>query len=351
MRIDVALTGDLSTAAARARELAAAGADGLFTFEANADVFFPLVHVATAGLGVDLYTNVAIAFPRSPMHLAYQAWDLQRASGGRFALGLGTQIRTHIERRYSATWGRPVDRMVELIEVLRAIWANWSDGDHLDHRGEFYRVDLMTPVFVPPKIGHPPPPIWVGALGPRMTAAMAAHADGVIIHPFNTGAFVRERTLPLIGDGLAAGNRSRDDLCLNVGCIAAPCRTDDDLHAATRAIRFNVGFYASTPAYRLTLEHHGLGDLQPRLREATKRGDWSTLGRLVDDDVVDLIAARGTPAQVAARLHDEYGDVADRLSLTVPTHDDEALREMVTELRRRSRPGDPSPSPRRGDGR
>ena len=351
MRVDVGLTGELNAAAGRARELAASGVDGLFAFEGNSDVFFPLVHAAGQGLDIDLYTNVAIAFPRSPMHLAYQAWDLQRASGGRFALGLGTQIKPHIERRFSATWGRPVERMVELIDVLRAIWSNWTDGTRLDHRGEFYRVDLMTPVFVPPAMSHPPPPIWVGALGPRMTAAMARHADGVIIHPFNTGAFLRERTMPLIGDGLAEGNRDRADLCLNVGCIAAPCRTEADLERATRAIRFNVGFYASTPAYRVTLEHHGLGDLQPKLREATKHRDWSTLGHLVDDDVVDLIAARGTPTEVATRLHEEYGGLADRLSLTVPTGDDVALAEMIDALRRRSRPAGPSPSPRRGAGR
>ena len=150
MLIDVSFTGDLSTAAARAADLVATGIDGMFTFEGNSDVFFPLIHATE--LDIDLYTNVAIAFPRSPMHLAYSAWDLQRASGGRFALGLGTQIKPHIERRFSSRWARPVERMVELITVLRAIWANWSDQTPLEHRGEFYRVDLMTPIFVPPPL-------------------------------------------------------------------------------------------------------------------------------------------------------------------------------------------------------
>ena len=205
MLIDVSFTGDLSTAAARAADLAATGIDGLFTFEGNSDVFFPLIHATE--LDVDLYTNVAIAFPRSPMHLAYSAWDLQRASGGRFALGLGTQIKPHIERRFSSRWGRPVERMVELITVLRAIWANWSDQTPLEHRGEFYRVDLMTPIFVPPPLKYPVPEIWVGALGPRMTRAMAAHADGIVIHPFNTGAFLAKQTLPMIEAGLASNDR------------------------------------------------------------------------------------------------------------------------------------------------
>lgn len=330
MKIDAGLTGDLARASQRAAELARTGLDGLFTFEGNSDVFFPLVHAAA--LDVDIYTNVAIAFPRSPMHLAYQAWDLHRASGGRFALGLGTQIKPHIERRYSATWDRPVARMVELIEVIREIWANWTDGAPLAHRGEFYRVDLMTPMFVPHELGHPRPAIWAGALGPRMTEAMAQHADGIVIHPFNTGAFLAERTLPMIEAGLAAGGRSRDDFTLNVGCIVNPCLTDEEYERASAAMRFNLAFYGSTPAYRVTLDHHGLGDLQPELREVTKSGDWSTLGELIDDDVLDLLAVRGTPQECAARLTEEYGGLADRLSLTVSTATDEALAAMLDAL-------------------
>ncbi len=324
--------GDLADAPQRAADLAATGLDGLFTFEGNSDVFFPLVHAAA--LDLDIYTNVAIAFPRSPMHLAYQAWDLHRASGGRFALGLGTQIKPHIERRYSATWGRPVARMVELIEVLHAIWDNWIDGTPLEHRGEFYRADLMTPLFVPAALGHPRPEIWAGALGPRMTEAMARHADGIVIHPFNTGAFLRERTMPMIEAGLEAAGRPRHDFTLNVGCIANPCLTDEEYERASTAMRFNLAFYGSTPAYRVTLDHHGLGDLQPRLRDVTKSGDWSTLGDLIDDDALDLLAVRGSPEACAARLTEEYGGLADRLSLTVSTAGDEALAAMIDALDR-----------------
>ncbi len=332
VKIDAGIMGDLSGAAARAADLAATGLDGLFTFEGNSDVFFPLVHATD--LDVDLYTNVAIAFPRSPMHLAYQAWDLHRASGGRFALGLGTQIKPHIERRYSSTWGKPVARMVELIEVLHAIWDNWIDGTKLDHRGEFYRADLMTPLFVPPELGFPRPEIWAGALGPRMTEAMAHHADGIVIHPFNTGGFLAERTMPMIEAGLEAGGRSRDDFTLNVGCIANPCLTDEEYERASTAMRFNLAFYGSTPAYRVTLDHHGLGDLQPKLREVTKSGDWSTLGDLIDDDVLDLLAVRGTPEECATRLTEEYGGLADRLSLTVSTASNDALAAMLSALNR-----------------
>ena len=331
MKIDVTLGGDLTASAAHAAELAAAGVDGGFTFEGNSDVFFPLV--TAAGSGLDLYTNVAIAFPRSPMHLAYQAWDLQRATGGRFALGLGTQIKPHVERRYSATWDRPVGRMIDIIAATKAIWANWTDGVPLDHHTDFHRFDLMTPIFVPPPMDHPPPPIWAGALGPQMTRAMARHADGIIIHPFNTGGFLTASTMPLIGEGLEAGGRAAADLTLNVGCICSPSLTDEEYVRSSQSMRGNLAFYGSTPAYRVTLDHHGLGDLQPRLREMTKTGAWDRLGDLIDDDVLDLLAVRGSPAECAARLHEEYGGLADRMSLTTHNASVEALGQMSAALR------------------
>jgi probable F420-dependent oxidoreductase len=324
MKIDVSLGSDFQHSAATAEALADAGVHGAFTFEGNSDVFFPLVTAAHAGL--DLYTNVAIAFPRSPMHLAYQAWDLQRASGGRFALGLGTQIRAHIERRYSAQWDRPVGRMVAIIAALRAIWTSWADGTPLDHQSDFFRFDLMTPLFVPPALSGPPPPIWAGALGPQMTRAMARHADGIIIHPFNTGSYLQAVTLPLIEQGRADHDRN---VTLNVGCIAVPSLTDEAYHRSSETIRANLAFYASTPAYRVTLDHHGLGDLQPKLREMTKSGEWSKLAELIDDETLDLLAVRGTPDACAQRLVDEYGAFADRLSLTTHNADVAALGQMA----------------------
>jgi len=200
MKIDVSLGGDLATTPDHAAALRGRRhRRRLHVSRETATSFFPLVTAASAGL--DLYTNVAIAFPRSPMHLAYQGWDLQRASGGRFALGLGTQIKPHIERRYSSTWDRPVGRMVDIVKATKAIWANWADGTPLDHLTDFHRFDLMTPIFVPPPMPFAPPPIWAGALGPQMTRAMARHANGVIIHPFNTGNFLASSTMPVIAGG------------------------------------------------------------------------------------------------------------------------------------------------------
>lgn len=332
MKVDVSLGGDLTSAAERARSLAAVGLDGAFTFEGNSDVFFPLV--AAAGSGLELYTNVAIAFPRSPMHLAYQAWDLQRASEGRFALGLGTQVKAHIERRYSSTWDRPVGRLVDMILATRAIWANWTDGTPLDHVTDFHRLDLMVPTFVPPPLpsGIAPPPIWAGALGPQMTKAMARHADGVIIHPFNTGSFLDSVTMPLIEEGLVAGSRDRSTLVVNVGCICSPSLDEQEFERSSKSIRHNLAFYASTPAYRVTLDHHGLGELQSELKDMTRAGRWSDMASLIDDDTLDLLAVRGTPRACATRLLDEYGSLADRLSLTTHNASDEALAQMMAAL-------------------
>ena len=327
MKIDVALVGDLADSRTRPAALAETGIDGIFTLESNSDPFLPLT--GGVGLDIDLYTNLAIALPRSPTHLAYLAWDLHRASAGRFHLGLGTQIKPHIERRFSSTWDRPVDQMVELIAVIRAIWANWSDGTPLDHRGDFYRVDLMTPMYVPRALDHPHPEIWVGAMGSRLTEAMARHADGILIHPFNTGSFLRAHTLPVVNRGLDRAGRTRDELTLTVGRLVAPCLTDEEHDAATAVLRYTVAYFGSTPAYRVTLDHHGLGELQPRLRAMTKSGDWSELCSLIDDDVLDLFATRGTPQEVAARLVEEYAATADRLALTLSNASDESLAAMI----------------------
>ncbi len=332
MRLDVGLVGDLTNSRTRAEQLAAIGVDGLCTFEGNSDPFLPLV--GAVDLDVDIYTNVAIALPRSPMHLANLGWDLQRASRGRFALGLGTQIRPHIERRFSATWDRPVARMTELIASVQAIWANWHTGERLAHRGEHYRVDLMTPIFVPGPLeqGVVPPPIWVGALGPRMTQTMAAHADGIVIHPFNSPGFVADVTMPLIEEGLRQGGRERSDFTLNVGLIAGPCLSDEEYATVTKAMRLQLAFYGSTPAYRIVLDYHGIGDLQPRLREATFSSNWSEMGALINDDVLDLLTVRGTPEEVANQLNRDYGAHADRVSLTMSTMSDAALAALVAEL-------------------
>lgn len=310
----------------RTEALRDAGASGVFTFEGPHDVFTPLTLASTVG-GLDLMTNVAIAFPRNPIHLAHQAIDLQILTKGRFTLGLGTQIRTQIEKRFGADFDRPVVRMTELVAALRAIFDTWSTGQRLDFRGEYYRHTLMTPTFTPRDNPYGPPPIYVGALGPRLTKATAQHADGLLVMPFGNKKFLHEVTMTAVDEGLAAGGRTRADLAIVPEIIVS---VGED-HTATRQL---LAFYGSTPAYRPVLDIHGWGDLQPELNALSKQGRWSEMGALIDDDVLHTIAACGTPAQVAAHIRDRVDGISDRICIYQPGPiETELLAQIVDELR------------------
>jgi probable F420-dependent oxidoreductase len=297
----------------RARALREAGATGVFTFEGPHDVFAPLTLASTVG-GLDLMTNVAIAFPRNPIHLAHQAIDHQLLTGGRFTLGLGTQIRTQIEKRFGAEFDQPVARMTELIAALRAIFDTWTTGERLNFRGEFYRHTLMTPNFTP-RGEFTPPPIYVGALGPRLTRATAEHADGLLVMPFGSKRFLHEATMPNVRAGLEAAGRDLAGFAIVPEIIVSVAGPDNPDHAATRQL---LAFYGSTPAYRPVLEVHGWGDLQPELHALSKQGRWQEMGGLIDDDVLHTIAACGTPADVAAHIRDRVAGVSDRICLYQP---------------------------------
>jgi probable F420-dependent oxidoreductase len=314
----------------RTRALRDAGASGVFTFEGPHDVFTPLTLASTVG-GLDLMTNVAIAFPRNPIHLAHQAIDLQILTEGRFTLGLGTQIRTQIEKRFGAEFDRPVVRMTELVAALRAIFDTWSTGERLDFRGEYYRHTLMTPTFTPRDNPHGPPPIYVGALGPRLTKATAQHADGLLVMPFGNKKFLHEVTMAAVDDGLAAAGRTRDDLAIVPEVIVSVTSDVNPDHAATRQL---LAFYGSTPAYRPVLDIHGWGDLQPELNALSKQGRWAEMGGLIDDEVLHTIAACGSPAEVAAHIRDRVDGISDRICIYQPGPIEvELLAQIVDELR------------------
>ena len=325
MKVMTALFGPVG-AIERAQALRDAGASGVFTFEGPHDVFTPLTLASTVG-GLDLMTNVAIAFPRNPIHLAHQAIDHQILTKGRFTLGLGTQIRTQIEKRFGADFDRPVARMTELVAALRAIFDTWSDGARLDFKGEFYRHTLMTPTFTPRDNPYGPPPIYVGALGPRLTKATAQHADGLLVMPFGNKKFLHEVTMAAVDEGLAAGGRTRADLAIVPEIIVS---VGED-HDATRKL---LAFYGSTPAYKPVLDIHGWGDLQPELNALSKQGRWAEMGALIDDDVLHTIAACGTPAQVAAHIRDRVDGISDRICIYQPGPIEvQLLAQIVDELR------------------
>ncbi|MEN8672112.1 TIGR03617 family F420-dependent LLM class oxidoreductase [Nocardioides sp.] len=318
MLLDVQLDARPDLVADRARELVGTGIAGLFTFEGPHDVFLPLATAASV-VETDLMTNVAIAMPRSPMHLANTAWDLQLMTKGRFRLGLGSQIKPHIEKRYGATWSPPAARMREIVLAVKAILASWQDGTRLDFRGEHTQHTLMPPTFVPGPNPHGAPPVLLGALGPLMTRTAAEVADGLLVMPFNSLRHFRERTLTAVAEGLELAGR--DSVAIYPQAITAMGRTPDEQAAADLGVRGLLAFYGSTPAYRPVLDVEGWGDLQPELNALSKTGDVAAMMALVSDEMISTIAVRGTPEECAAELRRRFGDVAERVCCYFPGYD------------------------------
>ncbi|TSD48981.1 TIGR03617 family F420-dependent LLM class oxidoreductase [Rhodococcus sp. KBS0724] len=329
MKMDVQLDGRPEDAARRARELVELGVDGLFTFEGAHDVFAPLV-AATATVEVDLMTNVAIALPRSPLHLAHAAYDLQSLSRGRFRLGLGSQIRPHIEKRYGAKWSRPAARMREAVLAIRAIFDAWEGNSRLRFEGEFTSHTLMPPTFNPGPHPFGPPPICLGALGPIMTRTAAEVADALLVMPFNSVRHFRERTVPAVEEGLARSGRTPGDLAIYPQVIVGVGRTPEELEAAARGVRGLLAFYGSTPAYRPVLEVEGWADLQPKLNAFSKQGEFAAMTDLIDDKMLTTLAVHGTPEECAAEIVTRFGDCADRVCCYFPGY--EVRGQHVAEL-------------------
>jgi len=319
MLVDAALTTtDLHEVPAAARAIEAAGYDGIFTFEGPHDAMFPLLLAAEHTERVQLTTAVVIAFARNPMTLAQTAYDLQLASRGRFNLGLGTQIKPHIEKRFSMEWSKPAARMREMVLAIRAIWASWHEGAKLDFHGDFYTHTLMTPFFNPGPSPYGVPRIVLGGVGPRMTEVAGEVADGFMIHPFSTEKFMRETTIPALERGLATSGRKRSDLEISFPSMVIVAETEEELASGRNAMRPRLAFYGSTPAYKVVLETHGWGELQPELNRLSKTGDWATMSALITDEIVDTFAVSGTPEQIAPRMQERYGDIAQRVSFDTP---------------------------------
>ncbi len=318
MLLDLQLDARPDAAADRARHLVAAGASGLFTFEGPHDVFLPLASAAGA-VETDLMTNVAIAMPRSPLHLAHAAWDLQLMTKGRFRLGLGSQIRVHVEKRYGATWSPPAARMREIVLAVKAILTAWQDGSRLDFRGEHTQHTLMPPTFVPGPNPYGPPPVLLGALGPVMTRTAAEVADGLLVMPFHSHRHFRERTLPAVAEGLELAGRA--SLPIYPQAIVAMGDTPAEQAASAVGVRALLAFYGSTPAYRPVLEVEGWADAQPELNALSKTGDLAAMIELVDDRMLATLAVTGTPEECAVEIRRRFGDVAERICAYFPGSD------------------------------
>ncbi|HXY43916.1 MAG TPA: LLM class F420-dependent oxidoreductase [Acidimicrobiales bacterium] len=319
MLIDGGLGFEAEKMGERAREVEAQGYDGAWSTETGHDPLLILAAAAPATERLQLGTGIVVAFGRSPMITATMANDVQLLSKGRLLLGLGSQIKPHIEKRYSMPWSHPAARMREYILALRAIWASWNEGTKLNFRGDFYTHTLMTPFFSPGPNPYGAPKVFLAAVGELMTEVAGEVADGILIHGFTTERYLREKTMPALGRALAAGGRSRESFQVSYpGFIITG--TPEERETARAMVRGQIAFYGSTPAYRPVLELHGWGDLQTELNNLSKLGEWAKMATLIDDDVLDAFAVTAEPGDVAAEVRKRYGDLIDRFSFYAPYH-------------------------------
>jgi probable F420-dependent oxidoreductase len=296
-----------------AAAIEAAGYDGIMTLENQHDPFLPLAVAAICTEQVELATGIAISFLRSPMSAANLTWDLNEASGGRFVLGLGTQIKAHNERRFSVPWSAPVPRMREYVEALRAIWRAWKYGERLRYEGKHYQFTLMIPNFVPEGSGLDLPAVTLAAVGPAMLKLSAEVADGVRLHAFCTRKYLTDTIMPQLRLGLARVQRKRANFEIGGGGFIATGADDEAVAAASQWVRSRVAFYASTPAYWPVLEAHDEGELGRKLNRMTKDGQWDTLAAEVSDDVLRLFAVIGRHDEIAARIEQRFGGFTDTI--------------------------------------
>ncbi|MEV6851156.1 TIGR03617 family F420-dependent LLM class oxidoreductase [Actinoplanes sp. NPDC051411] len=297
------------------------GYDGFGAAETRHNVFSSLALAARATSRIELQSSIAVAFARNPMTVAIDANDVQLISGGRFQLGLGSQVKPHIERRFAMPWGRPAARMEDFLGAVKAIWHAWATGERLAYRGEFYQHTLMTDFFNPGPNPHGNPPVLLAAVGERMTAVAGRVADGLLVHPLTSTRYLREKTIPAV---TAARGGSLDGFMLGLSALVVLGADEESRRRADRAVRGQIAFYASTPSYRAVLDLHGWGDLAERLNAMSRRQAWDEMAGAIDDDVLDAFAVSGDAATVAAKLTERFTGLIDRISFYLPYEADPA---------------------------
>jgi len=335
MHVSMTVPGDdLAQTRTLYRTLEEIGYDRAFSFEAKHDPFLPLAVAGEHTSSIELGTAIAIAFARTPMTLANTGWDLQALTRGRFVLGLGSQIRPHVEQRFSMPWSRPVERMREMVLGIRAIWDTWQTGVPLHFDGDFYTHTRMVPAFDPGPNPFGPPRIFTAGFGPRMTAVAGEVADGFLVHPVNTRRSLQQLTLPAIEAGAASAGRSLDDVEVVCVTIVVTGRDEQQMARSHEAVRQQLAFYGTTPAYLPVFELHGYGDLHPELKALARDGRWAEMGALIDDDLIRTIAVVGEPHQIAPLVRARLEGISDSVSLVNNrAPDPEHLVEVVAALR------------------
>ena len=328
--------GPPETAASSAREAANVGYDGFFTAETHHDPFFPITHAAAAVPDLEYGTAIAVAFPRSPTVMAMTAWDLARQTEGRFMLGLGTQVRGHIVRRFSSYWsGKPAPQLREYIEAMRAVWDSWQDGTGLKYEGEFYNLSLMTPFFNPGPIKHPDIPVYIAGVGPYLSALAGEMCDGFHVHPFHTIPYLDQVVLPNMESAAREAGRSLDDVERVTTVFIMTGSNDEEIEAAMDLVRQQISFYASTPSYRSVLEASGW-DFGEKLTAMSKRGEWDKMPAAVPDEALEGVGVIAPIDDLPDAIEERYGDRVQRVGFytlgSVLMEDQDALRQVVRQL-------------------
>ena len=319
-----------------ARKAESIGYGCIWTSETQHDPFLPLAVAATATSSIKLGTSIAVAFPRSPMITAYTAWDIQEASAGRFILGLGSQVKAHNQRRFSVKFESPGPKLREVVLALRAIWECWQKGSPLRFKGEFYSFDLMTPFFNPGPIEHPRIPIFIAGVNQYMCHVAGEVCDGLHVHPFNTVKYLRECVHSAVDEGLRSSGRSRQEFQYATAAFVVLGDTESERAKNAEAVRQQIAFYASTPAYELILSLHGWEGIALDLRRKAQEGDWKGMSRLISDEMLDAVALSGTYDTIGKQLRNRYAGLLDRVALYQPYNsavDDSRLAALVKELR------------------
>lgn len=319
-----------------AREAAALGYDGFFTAETQHDPFLPITHAAAAEPGLEFGTAIAVAFPRSPTSMAMTAWDLARQTEGKFMLGLGTQVRGHVVRRFSSVWsGKPAPQLREYIEAMRAVWDSWQNTSPLKYEGEHYNLSLMTPFFDPGPIKHPDVPVYIAGVGPYLSALAGEMCDGFHIHPFHTVPYLDQVVFPNMGQAADANSRSLDDVEMVATVFIMTGNNDEEIEQAKAAVRQQVSFYASTPSYRSVLEASDW-DFGPQLTAMSKRGEWDKMPAAVPDVALEGAGVIAPIDKLADAIKARYGDRVQRVGFyslgSVLMDDDDALSQVISQL-------------------
>jgi probable F420-dependent oxidoreductase len=334
MRIETSIPmNDWKAIAASAAHSEAVGYDGLVSFEIANDPFIPLAFAATATERVQLGTAIAVCFPRSPMTTATTAWDLHTQSGGRFTLGLGTQVKGHNERRFSVPWGPPLPRLREYVGAMRAIWRCWENGEKLNFEGDHYNFSLMTPEFSPPKSNLPAIPVSVAAVKPAMIKMAGTVCDGVRLHGFATKRYLEEVALPAINEGLTKSGRDRSKFEVWGGGFIATGPDQKTVDQQLEWVRYRIGFYGSTRSYHGVFNVHGWDDLGMKLHSMAKEGKWKEMAAEIPDDVLHEFCAAATYENLSKAVAERFGGLVDSITMDLSLAEPGIQKELLTDLK------------------